>query len=55
MTGGGPLDGTISMALFIYQEGFQYSKFGYAAAASTVLFAIIMIVTLAQFKLRKQE
>ncbi|MGF9696890.1 carbohydrate ABC transporter permease [Paenibacillus sp. MABNR03] len=55
MTGGGPLNGTISMALFIYQEGFQYSKFGYAAAASTVLFAVIIVVTMIQFKLRREE
>jgi len=55
MTGGGPLNGTISMALFIYQEGFQYTKFGYAAAASTVLFVMIMAVTFLQFKLRKPE
>ncbi|NUU79359.1 carbohydrate ABC transporter permease [Paenibacillus xylanilyticus] len=55
MTGGGPLNGTISMALFIYQEGFQYSKFGYAAASSTVLFAVIIVVTMIQFKLRREE
>ncbi|MCM3786186.1 sugar ABC transporter permease [Neobacillus mesonae] len=55
MTGGGPLNGTVSMALFIYQEGFQYSKFGYAAAASSVLFAIIIVVTMIQFKLRREE
>lgn len=29
MTEGGPLDSTNSVALFIYQNGFQLSKFGY--------------------------
>lgn len=55
MTQGGPLDGTLSMALFIYQEGFQFNQFGYSAAGSFILFIIIVIVTLIQFKLRKSE
>lgn len=55
MTNGGPLDGTVSIALFIYQEGFQYSEFGYGAAASFVLFIIVILATLLQFKLRKKE
>ncbi|GGF34260.1 sugar ABC transporter permease [Halobacillus andaensis] len=55
MTDGGPLDGTISIALFIYKEGFQYSQFGYAAAGSFVLFILIIIMTLIQFKFKKSE
>ncbi len=55
MTDGGPLDGTISIALFIYQEGFRYSEFGYAAAGSFILFAMIIIVTVFQFKLQKKD
>ncbi|WP_173915410.1 carbohydrate ABC transporter permease [Halobacillus sp. Marseille-Q1614] len=55
MTDGGPLDGTISIALFIYKEGFQFSEFGYAAAGSFILFAMIIIVTMIQFKFRKSD
>ncbi|WP_261806778.1 carbohydrate ABC transporter permease [Lapidilactobacillus luobeiensis] len=56
MTQGGPLDSTTSLALFIYRNGFQLSKFGYAAAGSFVLFVIIILVTLLQFRIqRKQE
>lgn len=55
MTEGGPLNGTISMALFIYQEGFQFSEFGYAAAGSFILFIFIIVVTLVQFKIRKSD
>jgi len=55
MTKGGPLDGTISVALFIYKEGFQFSQFGYAAAASFSLFIMIIIITLIQFKFRKSD
>ncbi|MFC7785168.1 MULTISPECIES: carbohydrate ABC transporter permease [unclassified Rossellomorea] len=55
MTNGGPLDGTISMALFIYKKGFQFSEFGYAAAGSFILFIFIILITLFQFKLRKSD
>ncbi|MDX6152564.1 carbohydrate ABC transporter permease [Marinococcus sp. PL1-022] len=55
MTDGGPLNGTNSIALFIYQEGFQSSEFGYGASASFVLFAIIIVATLVQFKFRKAD
>ncbi|WP_411346210.1 carbohydrate ABC transporter permease [Paenibacillus sp. WLX1005] len=55
MTKGDPLNGTTSMALFIYQTGFQRSDFGYAAAGSIVLFVIIILVTLVQFKARKKD
>lgn len=55
MTNGGPLDGTISIALFIYKNGFQFSEFGYAAAGSFILFIFIIITTLVQFKVRKSD
>ncbi|WP_088810891.1 MULTISPECIES: carbohydrate ABC transporter permease [Listeria] len=55
MTKGGPLDSTNSVALFIYQNGFQFSKFGYAAAGSFILFIAIIIVTLIQFRLQRKN
>ncbi|MBB6284750.1 carbohydrate ABC transporter permease [Geobacillus subterraneus] len=55
MTKGGPLDSTTSVALFIYQNGFEFSKFGYAAAGSFILFIAIIIVTLVQFRLQNKE
>ncbi|MDU0330593.1 sugar ABC transporter permease [Paenibacillus sp. 3LSP] len=55
MTKGGPLDGTISVALFIYNNGFQFSKFGYAAAGSFILFFAIILITLIQFKFQNKE
>jgi multiple sugar transport system permease protein len=51
MTDGGPLDGTVSIALFIYQQGFELSHFGYAAAGSFILFLIIIVFTHVQFKI----
>ncbi|MCM3217494.1 sugar ABC transporter permease [Niallia taxi] len=53
MTNGGPLDSTTSISLFIYRNGFQFSKLGYAAAGSFLLFIAIIIVTLIQFRMQK--
>lgn len=55
MTEGGPLDGTLSVALFIYQNGFKFNNFGYAAAGSFVLFVCIIAITLVQLKMQKNE
>lgn len=55
MTNGGPLDSTTSVALFIYRNGFQFSKFGYAAAGSFLLFVAIIVVTLVQFKIQNRN
>lgn len=48
---GGPLDSTKSAALYIYQQAFLKFEMGRAAAASLVLFVIIMAVTLLQLKI----
>lgn len=55
MTKGGPLGSTNSVALFVYQNGIQQSNFGYAASASFVMFAAIILATLIQFKLQNKQ
>ncbi|MNO30434.1 Lactose transport system permease protein LacF [compost metagenome] len=55
MTKGGPLNATMSMALFIYNNGFKLSNFGYAASGSFILFIIIIVVTIVQFIAKKKE
>jgi multiple sugar transport system permease protein len=47
---GGPLNSTLTIALYMYQEAFARSRFGYAAAVTVLLFAIILIVTLVQLR-----
>lgn len=47
---GGPLDSTLSLVLFIYQQGFRHFKMGYASAGTVVLFALILVITLIQLK-----
>jgi multiple sugar transport system permease protein len=45
MTQGGPAHSTLSMVLYMYEEGFRWWSLGYAAALAFVLFAIILAVT----------
>jgi multiple sugar transport system permease protein len=49
MTLGGPNNASLPMVLFSYQVGFQRWDIGYAAAASEVLFCIILLAAMTQF------
>ena len=46
-TNGGPLDATLFYVLYLYRQGFQFFKMGYAAAMAWVLFFIVLALTLA--------
>ena len=48
MTQGGPVDATKTVAVYLYQYGFQFYKMGYACAAAYVLFILVFIVSLIQ-------
>ena len=50
MTKGGPQDATLFMVLYIYRNAFEYSKLGYAAALSWLLFLFIIVLTIIQFR-----
>jgi multiple sugar transport system permease protein len=52
LTQGGPVHATTSVSLYIFQQGFSFNQFGFASAASIVLFAIIAFVTTAQLRVR---
>lgn len=51
MTGGGPVNSTISAMLYIYKQGFTFYHMGYASALGFFFAAIIMLVVLIQKKL----
>lgn len=55
MTGGGPADSSRVMVQHIYETGFQYYRMGEASAIAWVLFAIIIVFTLAQFKVLSKQ
>jgi len=49
---GGPLNSTISIVLYVYQQAFQQlpAKMGYASAMTVVLFLMILAITILQLK-----
>jgi multiple sugar transport system permease protein len=55
MTQGGPLKSTLSMVLYMYEEGFRWWRLGSAAAIAFVLFAIVLSITLVQLRLQKER
>ena len=51
MTQGGPLQSTVSVLYFMYEEGFKWWNLGSASAVAFVLFLFIFAVTVVQFRL----
>lgn len=54
MTQGGPLDSTNVLVYAIYKNAFEYFNVGKASALAYVLFAIIFILTIIQWKLKSK-
>lgn len=54
MTQGGPLDSTNVLVYAIYKNAFEYFNVGRASAIAYVLFVIILVLTIAQWNLRKK-
>ncbi|GAA1823772.1 carbohydrate ABC transporter permease [Agromyces salentinus] len=48
MTGGGPARASYSLIYFLFDQGFRFFDFGYAAAIGIVLFVIVLILSLIQ-------
>lgn len=51
MTQGGPANATLTMTYLLYNEAFSTNRFGYASALATILFVIILVLTLLQLRL----
>ncbi|OGR82352.1 MAG: sugar ABC transporter permease [Elusimicrobia bacterium RIFCSPLOWO2_01_FULL_54_10] len=50
---GGPLNSTMSIVLYMYNQGFKFFQLGYASALAYILFGIIFAFTFLQIRLRK--
>ena len=50
ITNGGPANSTLFYVLYLYRQGWQYYKMGYASALAWILFFIILLFTLVVFK-----
>jgi ABC-type sugar transport system permease subunit len=55
MTKGGPLDATLSVTMYMYQQGFAIFHQGYASAIAYVLFVIVALIAFLQFKFLRSE
>lgn len=54
MTEGGPADASNTIVLYIYQNAFQFFNLSYGAALGWVLFAIVFLFTLAQWRMQQE-
>lgn len=54
MTNGGPVNATNTIVLYIFQNGFEYFKMGYASAIAWVLFATLFVLTVLQMRFQRQ-
>jgi multiple sugar transport system permease protein len=54
LTGGGPSNSTLTLVLMIFYRGFQDFRMGYASAIAYVLFLIVFLLTLLQWRLQKR-
>jgi multiple sugar transport system permease protein len=54
MTLGGPNNATRPIVLFIYEAGWRQWELGYAAAAAQVLFAMILVAAMLQYRVSRR-
>jgi len=55
MTDGGPRDRTLTVSMYMYQQGFEFFHQGYAAAIAWVLFLIVALVAVIQFRVLRSQ
>ena len=55
LTAGGPNNATITLGMYLHNNGFRYLKFGYASAIGYVMTIIIALLSVVQFKLTKED
>jgi multiple sugar transport system permease protein len=54
LTQGGPGVSTTVLVYYLYQQAFQFYRFGYGSALAILLFAIVAILTFAQWRMRRR-
>lgn len=55
MTNGGPASSSSSVPYYIYTMAITRQQFGHASAISVMLFALILVITLVQRRLVKEQ
>ncbi|QNA86570.1 sugar ABC transporter permease [Sphingomonas sp. So64.6b] len=54
MTQGGPVESTVSVLYFMFEQGFKWWNLGFATSVAFVLFVILFAITLVQLKLSQR-
>ncbi|MFJ5899405.1 carbohydrate ABC transporter permease [Streptomyces sp. NPDC093064] len=55
MTEGGPGRSTLVLSQVIFREGIKQGRFGYSSAISLVLFVIVLMITVVQFRFQRRN
>ena len=55
ITGGGPMNSTLSGVLYIYRQAFSFFRMGYAATIGFALATIVMVVVIIQRRFVERE
>lgn len=53
--GAGPQNSTLTPVVYLYEQGFRRFSFGYASAVAWVLFVLIFVFTLIQFRRQRAD
>ncbi|OOV11953.1 sugar ABC transporter permease [Deinococcus sp. LM3] len=53
LTGGGPASATTTLIVYMFKQGFTFFEFGYASALAAILFVVVLLLTLLQWRMRR--
>jgi multiple sugar transport system permease protein len=53
MTQGGPVESTVSVLYFMYEQGFKWWNLGIASAVAFILFVLMFVITMIQFRIAR--
>ena len=54
LTQGGPGTSTTVLVYYLYQQAFEFHRFGYGSTLAIVLFLIVLVLTVVQWQLRRK-
>ncbi|NEK71089.1 MAG: sugar ABC transporter permease, partial [Xanthomonas perforans] len=54
LTQGGPGISTTVLVYYLFQQAFEFHRFGYGSTLALVLFVIVLLLTIVQWQLRKR-
>lgn len=55
MTQGGPVESTVSVLYFMYEQGFKWWNLGFASAVAFILFLIMFTLTAIQYRIARKR